>query len=155
SVTLWAVTGSAPSAFDAWRDGRTIGLREQVGHDLGERMRHALRTSLERGRPALLIGTDVPGYDVAYLARAAALLDTHDAVAGPAEDGGYVLIGLARDVDAFSGIAWSSTGVMAATRSNLRAAGARWAELPELWDVDTHDDWRRWRALGAAPCAAA
>jgi rSAM/selenodomain-associated transferase 1 len=154
SVTLWGDPGSVPSAFDRWRAGRDIALREQQGDDLGARMRHALRTSLARGRPALVVGTDVPGYDVAYLARAAALLATHDAVAGPAEDGGYVLLGLARDVDAFSGVAWSSAGVMAATRANLAAARATWAELPALWDVDTHDDWRRWQDLAGAPCAA-
>jgi rSAM/selenodomain-associated transferase 1 len=153
SVTLWLDPGSPPDAFDRWRDVRATSVREQVGDDLGARMQHALRSSLARGRAALLVGSDVPGYDVAYLARASALLSQGDAVVGPAEDGGYVLIGLARDVDAFSGIAWSSPGVMAATRANLAAARATWQELPALYDVDTADDWRRWQAAATTPVA--
>jgi hypothetical protein len=117
-------------------------------------MRRALRASLVRGRRALLIGTDVPGYDVPYLARAAAALERHDAVVGPAEDGGYVLIGLARDVDVFSGVPWSTPEVMAATRTRLAAAGASHVELPPLWDVDTHDDYVRWRDRPLAMAAS-
>jgi len=76
--------------------------------------------------------------------RAAAALERHDAVLGPAEDGGYVLVGLARDVDVFGGVPWSTPEVMAATRARLAAAGASHVELPPLWDVDTHDDFLRW-----------
>jgi len=50
----------------------------------------------------------VPGYDVAILARAAAALEGHDAVIGPAEDGGYVLVGPRRDIDVFGGVPWST-----------------------------------------------
>ena len=61
------------------------------------RMRHALAFGARRADPrAILIGTDCPALDVAYLARAVAALDDHAAVFGPAEDGGYVLVGLAR-----------------------------------------------------------
>ncbi len=48
------------------------------------------------GRRAILIGTDCPAFDLSYLAHAVAALDEHEAVFGPAEDGGYVLVGLAR-----------------------------------------------------------
>ena len=107
-----------------------------------------------RGVHALLVGTDVPGYDVAYLARAAAALERHDAVIGPAEDGGYVLVGLARDVDVFGGVPWSTPEVMAATRARLAAAGASHVEMPPLWDVDTHDDYVRWRDRPPAMAAS-
>ena len=129
----------------AARSGAT--LHAQQGPDLGARMQAALRSALDRGRPALLIGTDCPGLDAARLAAAAAALRRHDAVFVPAEDGGYVLVGLARDVDAFEGIAWSSAGVMAETRARLVAAGASWRELPSLWDVDRPEDLRRLAAL--------
>lgn len=71
----------------------------------------------------------------------------------PAEDGGYVLVGLARDVDAFSGVPWSTAAVMGATRAALAAAAeATWCELPTLWDVDRAEDLARWKALkGADP----
>ena len=108
-------------------------------------MQGALAAALARGTPALLVGTDCPGLDVAYIARAAAALATRDAVVGPADDGGYVLIGLARDLDVFGGMSWSTATVMAATRARLDALGATFAELPPLWDVDTPADLARYR----------
>ena len=152
-VEIWLDPLSDPAAVADWRDRYGARVETQAGEDLGARMRHALRTALARGRPALLIGTDVPGYDVAYLARAAAALARCDAVVGPAEDGGYVLIGLGRDLDVFGGVPWSTPGVLAATRARLAAAGARHAELPPLWDVDGHDDYMRWRERSAAEAA--
>jgi hypothetical protein len=145
AIELWLDPESDPAAIAPWRDRYDVTIETQAGDDLGARMRNALRSSTTRGVPALLVGTDVPGFDVAYLARAAAALERHDAVVGPAEDGGYVLIGLARDVDVFGGIPWSTPTVMAATRARLAAAGASYVELPPLWDVDTHDDFLRWR----------
>jgi rSAM/selenodomain-associated transferase 2/rSAM/selenodomain-associated transferase 1 len=145
AVELWVEPGAPAGSFDQWMRAFDVSVHEQRGADLGERMHAALRDALARGHAALLIGTDVPGYDVPYFAQAAAALDSRDAVIGPAEDSGYVLIGLARDADAFSGIAWSTREVLDATRARLRDAGLRWHELPLLWDVDTHDDWQRWR----------
>ena len=110
-------------------------------------MRHALHSALAGGSRAILIGTDCPVLDVDYLAQAVAALDDHAAVFGPAEDGGYVLVGLAHPVDAFSGIPWSSAGTMAATRSKLTAQRVRWRELPALWDVDSPADLARWHAM--------
>jgi glycosyltransferase A (GT-A) superfamily protein (DUF2064 family) len=69
-------------------------------------MHHALTDALNRGTPAVLVGSDCPVLDLSYLARAA-LID-HDAVFGPAEDGGAMLVG--RRGQAFAGIAWSDQG---------------------------------------------
>ena len=67
----------------------------------------------------------------------------------PAEDGGYVLIGLARPVASlFHDIAWGSDRVMAQSRERLRAAGVRWRELAPSWDVDRPEDLARLRASG-------
>jgi rSAM/selenodomain-associated transferase 1 len=153
AVELWLDPESDAAAIAPWRERYGVTIETQAGDDLGARMRHALRTSIARGHPALLIGTDVPGYDVGYLAHAAAALERHDAVIGPAEDGGYVLIGLARDVDVFRGVPWSTPDVMATTRARLAAARASHAELPPLWDVDTHDDFLRWRDRPVAAVA--
>ena len=68
------------------------------------------------------------------------LLATHPAVFQPTEDGGYALIGLRTMLDVFSGIAWSTDRVMAQTRARLRRLGARHAELPVTFDVDTAAD---------------
>jgi glycosyltransferase A (GT-A) superfamily protein (DUF2064 family) len=80
---------------------------------------------------------------------AAALRAGNDAVFAPAEDGGYVLIGLARNEPRlFSGISWGSAQVMAQTRECLRACALRWHELETLWDVDRPEDWQRLQQSG-------
>ena len=122
--------------------------------DLGARMRHALHSALASRSHAILIGTDCPLLDVSYLACASAALDDHPAVFGPAEDGGYVLVGLARAVDAFSGIPWSTADTMALTRAKLAAQRVRWQELPTLWDVDSAADLERSQKLPTAIAAS-
>ncbi len=145
-VELWCAPRSDAPQFAAWRDRYGVELRDQDGGDLGERMRHAISESLARGVPALLIGSDCPLLDAPYLGLAASALADHDAVLGPAEDGGYVLVGLARAVDPFTGISWGTAGVIATTRERLASQQATWKELPMKWDVDTADDLARWRA---------
>ncbi len=153
-VELWCAPDAQHPAFLEWRDRYEVELATQSGEDLGARMRHALDSSLGEGQSALLIGTDCPTLDANCLAEAAATLADHDAVLVPAEDGGYVLVGLARPIDVFSGVAWGTAGVMAATRRNLVSARAGWRELPALWDVDLPRDLARWEALEAQRGAA-
>jgi len=155
-IELWCAPAADAPAFAAWRDRHRVVLRTQAGADLGGRMRDALDAALASGSRAILIGTDCPVLDVAYLAQAAAALDDHDAVFGPVEDGGYVLVGLARSVDVFSGVPWSTSQTMEATRVRVRAVGATWHELPVLWDVDEPADLARWETLAArhAPATA-
>lgn len=144
AVELWC----APDATDAdcarWAGRVGATLRGQAPGDLGARMRAAVEDALARGAVPILVGSDCPGLDAGYLARASDALESHDAVLGPAEDGGYVLVGLARPLPLFDGIAWSTPSVLAQTRAALASAGARWRELPVLWDVDTAEDLARW-----------
>ena len=121
----------------------------QRGADLGGRMERALHAALRRHRAAILIGADVPALRPADLVRAArALVAGYDAVLGPAEDGGYVLIGLRRPLaGVFSGMAWGTDSVYAATVARLAATGCRWRALRPLWDVDRPADLARLRAL--------
>jgi glycosyltransferase A (GT-A) superfamily protein (DUF2064 family) len=104
-----------------------------------------------RQTPLLIVGTDCPALTPAHLQQAADALQTHDAVLIPAEDGGYVLIGLRRALpEVFRRVDWSTPRVLAQTRERLSAVGALWAELPTLWDVDEPQDWARWQALASA-----
>jgi rSAM/selenodomain-associated transferase 1 len=121
----------------------------QRGADLGERMHRALARALRRHRGAILIGSDCPALVPADLRRAARLLAGGcDAVLGPAEDGGYVLIGARRVTPAlFEGIEWGTGGVYAATARRLEAAAYRWRALRPSWDVDRPQDLERLRAL--------
>jgi uncharacterized protein len=131
-----------------------VSLHQQQGAGLGERMAAALSQALRRHANAILIGSDVPSLTADDLRFARSAVESGRLVVGPAEDGGYVLIGLAggwgmeEDIARlFTGMAWGDVGVMAATRRRLDALGASWVELPPRWDVDTPADLPRLTAL--------
>jgi rSAM/selenodomain-associated transferase 1 len=106
--------------------------------DLGQRMLVTITS------PTLIIGTDCPLLSAEILEQAATALRDHDAVLIPAEDGGYVLIGLRQpNPKVFADIAWGSASVLASTRQRLQQVGYAWAELPTLWDVDEAADLAR------------
>jgi rSAM/selenodomain-associated transferase 1 len=128
---------------------RRLGMRLHVqpDGDLGARLSAAFARALESvgAGPAIVIGSDCPGYTPAYLEQAFGLLETGspipDAVIGPALDGGYVLIGLRRPAPSlFTGIPWSTDQVLELTREALAAAGLTWRELPPLADIDRPAD---------------
>ena len=73
-----------------------------------------------------------------------ALAGGDDVVIGPAEDGGYVLVGLSRcDPELFRGIPWGGSEALAETRRRIAALGWRAIELPALWDLDRPGDLER------------
>jgi rSAM/selenodomain-associated transferase 1 len=116
-------------------------LTTQGGGDLGTRMDRALTRGLRRADRALLIGTDAPALDAALLLRAAQALDDADAIFVPALDGGYALVGLRAPAPRlFDGMAWSTPGVMRATRERAWVTGLRLAELPPVADIDEPAD---------------
>ena len=120
-----------------------VSLVVQGDGDLGARMGRAMARALAVHDRALLIGTDACGLDAAYLRLAARALDDHDAVFGPALDGGYTLVGLRRgETRVFDGIAWSTPQVMQQTRERIAALGLAHAELAPLADVDEPADLR-------------
>jgi rSAM/selenodomain-associated transferase 1 len=129
------------------RERFALELIPQVGGDLGERMRHALSGALRSADYALLIGTDCPLLDAAYLEEALAGLQAGaEVVLGPVEDGGYVLIGMhAVEPALFHGINWGSGHVLEETRRRCADAGIHCRELPRLYDIDTEADLRRFR----------
>ena len=142
---------SPPHAARAMAALAPAGMRlvAQRGADLGARMAHLAAELLADGhRAALLIGSDLPTLPAAHLTEASRALaaGAADLVLGPAEDGGYYLIGLARPAPAlFEGIAWSSAGVLEATRARARGLGLREHLLPPWYDVDTPADLDRLR----------
>ena len=149
-VELWC----SPETNDAFLAdcGRQYGvrLRGQGEGDLGMRMARALQHVLAQGSTGLLIGSDCPALTAEYLREAAAALaGGSDAVLGPAEDGGYVLIGMARSPapQLFDGIVWGTATVMQETRTRLERLNWRWRELAMLWDVDRLPDLQRLRQL--------
>ena len=148
-VTLWGAPTVSHRFFQALqRAAVPVALRTQPEGDLGLRMLTALQVGCSHG-PTLLIGTDCPALSPAHLQAAAqALQDGADVVCQPAEDGGYVLIGLRQPQPVlFTDMPWSTADVMPQTRARAQAAGLRLDELPPLWDVDNPEDLPRWYTL--------
>ncbi len=151
-MRLWCAPTSDQRFFRALARAHGLALASQPEGDVGVRMHAAFvdhaRCSAE---PMLLIGTDCPAFDAAHLQEAARrLLAGDEAVFTPAEDGGYVLVGLRRPVAAlFEAVSWSTAEVMSQTRAHLQRLGLRFSEMPTLWDVDRPADWQRWQALQA------
>src|SRR5206468_2982074 len=69
-IELWCDPDAERGAFVEWQKRYRVTLKRQDGNELGARMQHALASALAIRRPALLIGTDCPGLDTTYLARA-------------------------------------------------------------------------------------
>lgn len=153
AVTLFTAGDADHPFWRECRDAFDIAVEPQRGADLGARMRHAASLLLRRHARTLLIGTDCPALRAEDLAQAASVLGDTRMVFAPAEDGGYVLVG-AREIEpaVFEGITWGEASVMRDTRAALTAvgwqAGIDWTELPESWDLDRPDDFRRASAAG-------
>ncbi len=142
-ATLYCTPTSSDPFLAGLAADAGMALAVQQGQDLGERMAAALGATLQQARYAVLVGTDCPALNEAYLAEALEVLASgHDAVLGPALDGGYVLIGLSRPPEAslFDGIPWGSGEVLAHTESRLQALGWSWRALSPLRDLDRPED---------------
>lgn len=141
-----AVTPDA--AVDAPDWPRATPRHPQGDGDLGERMARAL-SHASRGAPVLVVGSDVPGLGAAEAELAFAALADADVVLGPAPDGGYWAIGASRPLPPglLDGVRWSAAETRADTVSKAEAAGLR-VRVLDVWleDIDTVEDWTRWRA---------
>ena len=152
AIELWCAPDTGHEDFQRFNRYPGLTLHEQRGNDLGERMAVAAQAALTRHDQVVLIGIDCPALTFAMLEQVFAWLDGGlDAVLGPAEDGGYVLLGLKRSADClFRDIPWGSEVVGQITRRCLRQLGWEWRELPLLWDLDRPADLSRLAALQIA-----
>lgn len=142
-VSLWCAPDIHHPEFAACRAFAALTLRRQPDGDLGKRMHAAIAESSTLAG-TLVIGSDCAVLSPGLLRRAADSLRQHDATLVPAEDGGYVLIGMrAAGRPVFQEVDWGSDRVMAQTRARLAAMKWRWSELPPLWDVDRKEDFER------------
>lgn len=136
----------APSStlvfFQIMEERQSVKLIDQVGDDLGARMQQAFATLFGKGyQRVFIVGTDVPSLPLDHYKQALVLLDAHDVVVGPAQDGGYYLLGLKQPrPELFADIAWSTDRVLAATQEKAAGLGLKVALLPSWRDVDTIDD---------------
>lgn len=156
-VTLCCAPDATHDVFRVFSRRFDVDLAGQGDGDLGARMHRALARTLETHETALLVGTDIPHMQTSDLNDAAERLrNGTDVVLGPAEDGGYWLIG-ARRVDArlFDGLAWGGPHVLADTSARVRSLGWSVSLVEMRRDVDRPDD-VAWLAAdpGSAPLVA-
>lgn len=134
------VTGDDPARFRSWL-GEDLDVRDQGDGDLGEKLTRV-------PTPGIMIGSDCPGLTAALLREAASVLPNREAVIGPADDGGYWLLGLAAPCPAlFADMAWSTDAVYPETMRRLEQQGISPHLLPELTDIDTGEDLDAWPGL--------
>jgi len=144
----WA---GAPSARDGFATPKGFHVRDQQGEDLGERLERAFDDLLAAPADrAVILGADCPALEAGTLSAAFDALDSHDAVLGPARDGGYYLVGLGRSApELFRDVEWSTARVLDQTLAHAAKAGLNTALLPALDDLDTPEDLLRWLAIRA------
>lgn len=146
-VLMWALSRGEEPPDDLAPDG--VPWRRQRGADLGERLYRGLEWAVSGTGCAAAVGSDHPDLDSKRVETAFDLLARgHEAVLGPARDGGYYLIALRREAvhrRLFDGLAWSTPSVLAETLSRCRELGLAVALLPEADDLDTVDDLARFR----------
>ena len=123
-----------------WSDAPVAKTAQGEG-DLGARLARAAARVTGAGERVVLIGADCPSLDRTRLLGAAQALERHDAVIHPAEDGGYVLLGLRRfDPSLSEGVAWSTADVCGDTLRRLAALGWSLDLRETLADVDEPAD---------------
>lgn len=119
------------------------GLQQQQGSDLGQRMSAAIQLALKQAELVVLIGGDCPWLTAGDLDTAIlALQQGSDVVLGPAEDGGYYLIGMKQHYpELFHDMPWGTDRVLAITETRLHQQGLTWHRLARRRDLDTAEDY--------------
>jgi len=140
-IEIWITPDKDHAFFERYAVPRF----QQAGADLGARMSGALRDGLTRHESVILVGTDLPLINNSYIDRAVNSLRDHEVVLGPAEDGGYGLVGVkAETLDMFSDIDWGTERVLSQTCDRLNRWGLVYCLLPLIWDVDRPEDLQRY-----------
>lgn len=127
----------------------SVVLKQQDGSELGERMSNGAASALLSYKYCIVIGTDAPALDEVIIKQVIDELHAGaDVVLVPAEDGGYVLLGLSTNYEfLFNDISWGTDKVMQQTRERLKEKNISFKELGLCWDVDTLEDYQRYQKL--------
>ncbi|SCA57282.1 conserved hypothetical protein [Candidatus Terasakiella magnetica] len=144
SWQVWLSISPDHARFRSFSQGPVRYLKQGSG-DLGARM---IRPAQHLPKGAfIVVGVDIPEIKADYIKKAFKLLGTNDAVFGPAEDGGFWLVGLKRHPVLANpygkSVSWSQSDTLQACLDNLK--GKKVAFVETLSDIDSGDDLRRWR----------
>lgn len=148
-VQLWCAPDTRHDLFRALQQQYSISLHQQQGAGLGERMYHAFNAALVSYRHVVIVGTDCPFLRKQdYVEAIADLRQGYDAVISPAQDGGYVLLGLNRnETRLFDDMPWGTGQVCQETQARLAACHYQWKTLATLRDIDRYEDLLYLRAV--------
>ena len=126
--------------------GNNFKYYAQQGSNLGIKMYNAFSTVFKEGyKKVIIIGTDAPDVSMNLMQSAISVLDNYSVVIGPANDGGYYLLGFkSKLIDLFSGIEWGTNSVFDNTISKLNNSKINYFVLDELTDIDTLEDLQNW-----------
>jgi hypothetical protein len=129
---------------DLWDDANFQKQVQSQGH-LGKKMQAAFEWGFHKGyKQVCIVGSDLFELEVSDIHDAFQALETHDLVFGPAEDGGYYLMGMsALHSEAFKDKAWSTELVLKETLHDLE--GNSFQLLKEKNDIDTIDDLKKYQ----------
>ncbi len=126
-------TGANRATFAEWL-GDDVPLAEQCEGDLGARLTRV-------PAPAILLGADVPGLTAVHLQQAVEALEHSQAVLGPAQDGGYYLLGFRQHMPfVFTEMPWGTDAVFRETLARLKTHNISFAVLEMLADCDRPAD---------------
>lgn len=118
----------------------------QQGADLGARMLTALHHGIARAGCAAVLGCDVPHCSGTILQDAHALLTRGENAIGPAEDGGFYLLGIQGNATneapaaLFTGVNWGTHKALQQVQARATTLGIHLSELPRLRDIDSYAD---------------
>jgi len=139
--------GGNRGLMEEWLGSR-ISYRSQGRGDIGTRMAQAFSQAFNQGKKrVVIVGSDCPGINEATVRTAFDLLGQFDLVLGPANDGGYYLIGLRQEeTKLFENIPWGTAEVGARTLEIANQLGLRWVKVEPLDDVDRAEDIEVWKS---------
>ena len=137
----YAPEGGGPMITD-WL-GSHYSYAPQTNGDLGSRMSNAFQQAFDAGsKKVLLIGSDCPYIAMSDLDAATLALDANDVVIGPANDGGYWLIGMkSPHPDLFTDIPWSTESVLERTMQICLNSNLTVHQLARKTDIDSAAEW--------------
>jgi rSAM/selenodomain-associated transferase 1 len=146
-IELHCLPDTQHECFVAAHKNYPVTLRQQDGSVLGERMFNAVTVALKSYRHCILLGTDAPALDAVAIGHAIDVLRSGmSVVIAPAEDGGYVMLGLSKAYRClFQDIAWGTENVMQQSRDALAMNGIEYQELASCWDIDRVEDYLRYQ----------
>jgi rSAM/selenodomain-associated transferase 1 len=152
-IHFWPPNGR--EEMQRWLGDDLVFTAQEEG-DLGRKMHRAFAHVFQLGyQKAVIIGSDLPAISRFHIQEAFRRLETHDAVLGPTDDGGYYLIALkSLHPELFANVPWSTDAVMKQTLENARRANLCIAHLKPEADLDTFSDVRKfWEQLHPSEAA--